>query len=99
MLTAQPSARRTTRNLPTPLTISSTTSPRARLAADHQAGQVEGDGGARFAHIAAGEARDLVQSVDDRVAVDLQPLGRGHQVGAAFAPGDQCRAQYGKVVL
>src|SRR4029077_2268105 len=42
---------------------------------------------------------NLVEPVDDRVAVDRQPLRRHDEIETAFAPGDERFPQHREVVL
>ncbi len=57
------------------------------------AGDVQGDGQAGLVERTLQDASDLVESVDERVAVHMQALRRPGDVERALAPSDQRRAQ------
>ena len=54
-----------------------------------KAREIQRDRHPRSADVARRQPGDLVEPVDDRVAVDRQPLRRRHEVEATFAPGDE----------
>jgi hypothetical protein len=71
--------------------------PRGEVQQVGQGGQVHGDRLRGLTHLSCRQLLDLPQAVEQRVAVDMEPLGRPEQVEPALAPGDQRLAQGGPV--
>jgi hypothetical protein len=54
----------------------------------NQAREVQGEGVAVVGEVSAGQAFDLVEPVDERVAVHVQRAGRADEVEALLGPGE-----------
>src|SRR5690348_2243084 len=73
--------------------------PASRKSLIDEASQIQRDRHPRLAGVARRQPRNLVEPVDDGVAMNPQPLRGRHEIETALAPGDQGLFQRGEVVL